>query len=88
MFYNTKKENLICQKVIKLMEKNNVTTKSLVHIINKNSTDEIKSICTITLDRINEIVQGSTPSLIECTLIGQALGTDLSYFHYKSLNFN
>ncbi|MCR1950450.1 hypothetical protein NSA50_05135 [Clostridium sp. DSM 100503] len=88
MFYNTKKENLICQKVIKLMEKNNVTNKNLVHIINKNSTKEVKSICTITLDRINEIVQGSTPSLIECTLIGQALGKDLSYFHYKSLNFN
>ena len=85
---DTKQKNYICQKVIKLMKHKKVSTKKLVTIIDENSTKEIKSICPITLERINEIIQGSTPSLIECLLIGQALGKGLGYFHYNGYQIN
>lgn len=88
MINNTNQENYICQKVIKLMKKNKVTNKKLVNIINENSTKEIRAICTITLDRMNEITTGSIPSLIECLLIGQALGKGLGYFHYNGYQVN
>jgi len=88
MITNTKKENYICQKIIKLMKMNRLTTKELLDIIIKNSTNEIKALSSITLDRLNEIVQGNTPSLIECILIGQVLGKDLGYFYYNTLKSN
>ena len=88
MINNTNQENYICQKVINLMKKNNVTNKKLVNIINENSTKEIRAVCTITLDRMNEITTGSVPSLIECLLIGQALGKGLGYFHYNGYQIN
>ena len=81
-------KNYICQKIIKLMNRNMVTNEKLIKIINENSTKEIRAICTITLDRINEITTGSIPSLIECLLIGQALGKGLGYFHYNGYQIN
>ena len=81
-------ENYICQKIIKLMNRNMITNEKLIKIINENSTKEIKSICPITLDRMNEITTGSIPSLIECLLIGQALGKGLGYFHYNGYQVN
>lgn len=81
-------KNYICQKIIKLMNRNMVTNEKLIKIINEKSTKEIKSICSITLDRINEITNGSIPSLIECLVIGQALGKGLGYFHYNGYQIN
>lgn len=39
--------------------------------------------CTITLERMNEITKGSYPTVMECILIGQALGKGLGYFYYN-----
>ncbi len=61
MINDTKKENYIFKKIIKLMRKNRVTTKQLLNIITENSTNEIKEISNITLDRLNKIVQGNPP---------------------------
>ena len=61
MINDTKKENYIFKKIIKLLRKNRVTTKQLLNIITENSTNEIKEISNITLDRLNKIVQGNPP---------------------------
>lgn len=66
-------ESYTCKRINKLIELNELTSENLMIIINDNSSKELKNICNLTLSRINEIIKGSCPSLLECILIGQAL---------------
>ncbi|MBS6504056.1 MAG: hypothetical protein KH415_21040 [Clostridium sp.] len=80
---NIEKESYTCKRINKLIELNELTSENLMIIINDNSSKELKNICNLTLSRINEIIKGSCPSLLECILIGQALGKGLGYFYYN-----
>ncbi len=80
---NIEKESRTCKKINRLMELNELTSENLLLIINNTSSNELKNICNLTLSRINEITKGSCPSLLECILIGQALGKGLGYFYYN-----
>lgn len=65
------------------MDKLEISNENLADIIIENSTKEIKGLCNITLDRVNEIIKGSSPSILECILISEALGKVLGYFYYN-----
>lgn len=77
------KENFICNKINKLIYEKGLNNSNIVEIIGKNSTPEAKAMCTITLERMNEITNGSTPNVMECILIGQALEKGLGYFYFN-----
>ena len=80
---NTKKESYTSKKINRLMVKLEISNENLADIIIKNSTKEIKGLCNLTLDRVNEIIKGSSPSILECILISEALGKGLGYFYYN-----
>ncbi|MDU2674004.1 MAG: hypothetical protein E7C50_00215 [Clostridium sp.] len=80
---NTKKESYTSKKINRLMDKLEISNENLADIIIKNSTKEIKGLCNLTLDRVNEIIKGSSPSILECILISEALGKGLGYFYYN-----
>lgn len=44
--------------------------------------------CTISLERMNEITNGSYPTLMECILIGQALDKGIGYFYFNGYQVN
>lgn len=75
------KENLICSKIEKLIYEKGLNNSNVVEIIDKNSSEKIKAMCTITLERMNEITNGSSPTVMECILIGQSLEKSLGYFY-------
>lgn len=60
----------------------------VVEIIDKNSSQEAKAMCTISLERMNEITNGSYPTLMECILIGQALDKGIGYFYFNGYQVN
>ncbi len=80
---NIEKESYTSKKINRLMELNELTSENLILIIDDNSSKELKTICNLTLSRINEIIRGSSPSLLECLLIAEALGKGLGYFYYN-----
>lgn len=43
----------------------------------------MKRICPLTINRMNEIIQGSCPTVLECILIGQVLEKGIGYFYYN-----
>ena len=49
-------ENFICKKIEKLIYEKGLNNSNAVDIIDKNSSQEAKSMCTITLERMNEIL--------------------------------
>ena len=58
--------------------------------INKNEVTALigpsgcgKSTYLRTINRMNEIIQGSCPTVLECILIGQALEKGIGYFYYN-----
>lgn len=75
------KENLICNKIKKLIYEKGLNNSNVVEIIDKNSNEKIKAMCTITLERMDEITNGSSPTVMECILIGQSLEKGLGYFY-------
>lgn len=77
------KENFICKKIEGLIYEKGLNNSSVVEIIDKNSNEEAKAMCTITLERMNEITNGSSPTLMECILIGQALEKGIGYFYFN-----
>lgn len=85
---NIEKESYTSKKINKLMKINKLTSENLILIIDDNSSKELKNLCNITLDRINQILKGSCPSLLECLLIAEALGKGLSYFYYNGYQVN
>ena len=44
--------------------------------------------CAITLERMNEITNGSSPTVMECILIGQALEKGIGYFYFNGYQVN
>ena len=82
---NSKRENdnFTCKKIRELIYKKGLKNSNVVEIIDKNSSPEVKAMCTITLERMNGITKGSYPTVMECILIGQALGKGLGYFYYN-----
>ena len=46
-------------------------------------SQEAKSMCIITLERMNEITNGSSTTLIECILIGQSVEKGIGYFYFN-----
>lgn len=82
------KENFICKKIEKLIYEKGLNNSSVVEIIDKNSNEEAKAMCTITLERMNEITNGSYPTLMECILIGQALEKGIGYFYFNGYQVN
>lgn len=77
------KENFICEKIKKLIHEKGLNNSNVVEIIDKNSNEEAKAMCTISLERMNEITDGSSPTLMECILIGQALEKGIGYFYFN-----
>lgn len=82
------KENFICKKIEKLMHEKELKNSDVVEIIDKNSSSEAKAMCAITLERMNEITNGSYPTLMECILIGQALEKGIGYFYFNGYQVN
>lgn len=82
------KENFICKKIEKLMNEKGLKNGNVVEIIDKNSSQEAKAMCTITIERMNEITNGSYPTLMECILIGQALEKGIGYFYFNGYQVN
>ena len=82
------KENFICKKIEKLMSEKELKSNDVVEIIDKNSSPEAKAMCTITIERMNEITNGSYPTLMECILIGQALEKGIGYFYFNGYQVN
>lgn len=81
-------ENFICKKIEKLIYEKGLNNSNAVDIIDKNSSQEAKSMCTISLERMNEITNGSYPTLMECILIGQALDKGIGYFYFNGYQVN
>lgn len=82
------KENFICKKIEKLMSEKELKSNDVVEIIDKNSSSEAKAMCSITIERMNEITNGSYPTLMECILIGQALEKGIGYFYFNGYQVN
>lgn len=82
------KENFICKKIEKLMSEKELKSNDVVEIIDKNSSPEAKAMCSITIKRMNEITNGSYPTLMECILIGQALEKGIGYFYFNGYQVN
>ena len=82
------KENFICKKIEKLIYEKGLKNSRVVEIIDKNSSQEAKAMCTISLERMNEITNGSYPTLMECILIGQALDKGIGYFYFNDYQVN
>lgn len=61
------KDNFTCKKIRELIYKKGLKNSNVVE----------------TLERMNEITKGSYPTVMECILIGQALGKGLGYFYYN-----
>lgn len=80
---NEQKENFICNKIKKLIYEKGLNNSNVVEIIDKNSSQEAKAMCSITIERMNEITNGSSPTLMECILIGQALEKGIGYFYFN-----
>ena len=78
-----KKESFTCKKLNSLMEAKKMRSEDIVKIINEKSSDKVKRICSLTIDRMNEIIQGSCPTVLECILIAQALEKGIGYFYYN-----
>ena len=85
---NENKENFICNKIGKLISEKGLDNHKLVEIIDNNSNPQAKAMCTITLERMNEITNGSSPTVMECILIGQALEKGLGYFYFNGYQVN
>lgn len=77
------KENFTCKKIRELIYKKGLKNSNVVEIIDKNSSKDVKQICTITIERMNEITDNIAPTVMECILIGQALGKGIGYFYYN-----
>lgn len=82
------KENFICKKIEKLMNEKGLKNGNVVEIIDKNSSPQAKAMCTITIERMDEITKGSYPTLMECILIGQALEKGIGYFYFNGYQVN
>lgn len=78
-----KKESFTCKKLNILMEAKKMKSEDIVKIINEKSSDKVKRICSLTIDRMNEIKQGSCPTVLECILIAKALEKGIGYFYYN-----
>ena len=77
------KESFTCKKLNSLMEAKKMKSEDIVKIINEKSSKEVKEVCSLTINRMNEIIQGSCPTVLECILIAQALGKGIGYFYYN-----
>ncbi|WP_195989990.1 hypothetical protein [Clostridium sp. D53t1_180928_C8] len=77
------KDNFTCKKIRELIYKKGLKNSNVVEIIDKNSSKDVKQICTITIERMNEITDNIAPTVMECILIGQALGKGIGYFYYN-----
>lgn len=78
-----KKGNFTCNKLKSLMEVKKIKSEDIVKIIDEKSSDKVKRICPLTINRMNEIIQGSCPTVLECILIAQALEKGIGYFYYN-----
>ena len=78
-----KKESFTCNKLKSLMETKKIKSEDIVKIIDEKSSEKVKRICPLTINRMNEIIQGSCPTVLECILIGQALEKGKGYFYYN-----
>ncbi|CAM2079803.1 MAG: hypothetical protein NSGCLCUN01_04031 [uncultured Clostridium sp.] len=77
------KESFTCKKLKSLMEAKKFKSEDIVKIIDEKSSDKVKRICPLTISRMNEIIQGSCPTVLECILIAQALEKGIGYFYYN-----
>lgn len=68
-------------KIKDVMNKKGLSVYDVVRKINKLSSKKLKSICRINIDRLVEIIDGDSPTVLECTIISQAIGGDLGSFH-------
>ena len=78
-----KKESFTCNKLKSLMEAKKIKSEDIVKIIDEKSSEKVKRICPLTINRMNKIIQGSCPTVLECILIGQALEKGIGYFYYN-----
>lgn len=78
-----KKESFTCKKLKSLMEAKKVKSEDIVKIIDEKSREKVKRICPLTINRMNEIIQGGCPTVLECILIAQALEKGIGYFYYN-----
>lgn len=76
-----KEFNGVCFKIGSLIYSKGLNAEVVAEIINKGSIEKLKNICTVSVERLKNIIAGSEPTVIECILIGQALEKDLAYFY-------
>lgn len=76
------KESFTCNKLKSLMEAKKIKSEDIVKIIDEKSSEKVKRICPLTINR-DKIIQGSCPTVLECILIGQALEKGIGYFYYN-----
>ena len=78
---NSKIKVPVSKVIKKIILDKGLTIPEVVAIIDKRSDEKLKRICTITNERLTDIVEGSKPSFIECILIADALDIDsATYF--------
>lgn len=80
---NIHNTNYVCKRINDLMQMKKLQCEDVVKIIDKESSEELKEICSITIERMKEITDNIPPTLLECILIGQALGKGIGYFYYN-----
>lgn len=63
------------------MNKKQLSVYDVVSKINRLSSNKVKRICRINIERLVDIIDGDSPTVLECSIIGQAIGINLGSFH-------
>lgn len=66
-----------------LMYREKITEEILIKNIKRGLTQKVKAVCNLTPDRVRQILEGSSPTVLESCLIVQALGEKLENLYYQ-----
>lgn len=66
-----------------LMRKELIAEEILIENIKRGLTPKVKAVCNLTPTRIRQILEGSSPTVLESCLIAQALGEKLENLYYQ-----